>query len=63
MFGFKKIGKNTKAQTKLGKQYEQLLAQAMTAQRNGDIRRYSELSEEASKILQKIEALETTPLA
>ena len=43
---------------KLEKAYKEKLEQAMQAQRNGDIRGYSELTEEAEKILKSIEALE-----
>lgn len=43
---------------KLQKAYEAKLAQAQTAQRNGDIRSYSMLSEEAQKLFRDIQALE-----
>ncbi|HEY7884907.1 MAG TPA: DUF6435 family protein [Cellvibrionaceae bacterium] len=39
---------------KLQKAYEQKLEQAMHAQRNGDIRQYSLLTEEAEALYQKI---------
>lgn len=53
MFGlFKKDPKE-----KLNKEYKALLEQAMQAQRNGDIRTYSELSEKADKIFKEMEAL------
>lgn len=42
----------------LNKQYLQKLEEAMQAQRNGDIRSYSELTSEAEDILKKIEALD-----
>lgn len=54
MFGFLKPNplKNYR------KQYLELLESAMKAQRNGDIRRYSELTEEAEAVALKIELLE-----
>jgi cell fate (sporulation/competence/biofilm development) regulator YlbF (YheA/YmcA/DUF963 family) len=53
MFGlFKKDPKK-----KLDQEYLQLLEQAMQAQRNGDIRTYSELTEKAEAKRQEIEAL------
>lgn len=39
----------------LQKDYEAKLAEAMQAQRNGDIRRYSELSQDADKIYQELQ--------
>ena len=53
MFGlFKKDPKK-----QLEKEYNALLEQAMKAQRSGDIRGYSELSEKADKVFQQIKAL------
>lgn len=46
----------------LRKQYLVLLEAAMQAQRNGDIRRYSELTEEAEAVAVKIELLEKEAL-
>jgi hypothetical protein len=46
----------------LRKQYLALLEAAMQAQRNGDIRRYSELTEEAEAVAVKIELLEKEAL-
>ncbi|WP_108743092.1 DUF6435 family protein [Salinivibrio sp. IB872] len=43
---------------KLKKQYDAKQQQAFQAQRNGDIRGYSLLTEEAEKIDQQIKALE-----
>lgn len=43
---------------KLKKQYATLLEQAMYAQRNGDIRKYSELTFEAEQINDQITAIE-----
>lgn len=43
---------------KLQNQYEAKLAKAMQAQRNGDIRSFSELTEEANEIQKAIEALQ-----
>ena len=43
---------------KLNKTYEAKLEQAMHAQRNGDIKSYSMLTEEAEKINQEILATE-----
>lgn len=40
----------------LQKRYEALLKDAMTAQRNGDIRQYSELSKQADELYQKIQS-------
>ena len=42
---------------KLQKAYQAKLQEAMQAQRNGDIRSYSTLSEEAQALLGQIEAL------
>jgi len=44
-------------QKKLQKAYEDKLTEAMQAQRNGDIRSYSALQEEAEAIYAKLEAL------
>lgn len=43
---------------KLNKQHDIKLEQAMQAQRNGDIKKYSELTHEADQIHQKILAIE-----
>ncbi|BFM12853.1 hypothetical protein R50072_30060 [Simiduia litorea] len=43
---------------KLAQQYQALLQQAMEAQRSGDIKRYSELTEAAEKIGVELENLE-----
>jgi len=43
---------------KLKKQHARIQEQAMMAQRNGNIRKYSELSAEADQLWQKIEQLE-----
>lgn len=43
---------------KLKKQYALKLEQAMTAQRNGDIKTYSQLTYDAEALLKKIEHLE-----
>lgn len=45
---------------KLKKQHANKLEQAMHAQRNGDIRLYSQLTVEAEAIYEEIKALETT---
>ncbi len=42
---------------KLERKYEKTLEQAMNMQRNGDIRRYSELTEEAEQIQKEMENL------
>jgi len=42
---------------KLNKEYLALLEQAMNAQRNGDIKTYSSLTEKAEKIKQEIDML------
>lgn len=42
---------------KLQKQYEQKLEKAMQAQRSGDIKTYSQLTEEAQGIHAQLEAL------
>lgn len=44
---------------KLNKDYSIKLEEAMHAQRNGDIRRYAELTHQAEKILEQIQALDT----
>ena len=41
----------------LEKQYKAKLKEAMETQRNGNIRRYSELTQEAESILESIDAL------
>ncbi|HDZ07480.1 DUF6435 family protein [Pseudohongiella sp.] len=46
---------------KLQKDYEDKLAQAMQAQRNGDIRGYSALQEEAETLYARLEALNESP--
>ncbi|MEH6454194.1 MAG: DUF6435 family protein [Psychromonas sp.] len=43
---------------KLNKHYFQKLEQAMTAQRNGDIRSYSMITAEAEQILEEISKIE-----
>lgn len=43
---------------KLNAEYLAILEKANHAQRNGDIRTYSELTAEANKVLEKIVALE-----
>tara|TARA_R100001163_G_C4900932_1_gene89575 strand:- start:83 stop:256 length:174 start_codon:yes stop_codon:yes gene_type:complete len=48
-------------QEKLQKAYEDKLAQALQAQRNGDIRGYSAFQEEAEAIYAKLEALNKAP--
>ena len=53
MFGLLK--KDPKKQ--LEKEYGALLEQAMKAQRSGDIRGYSELSEKADQVFQKLKSL------
>ncbi|WP_144244290.1 DUF6435 family protein [Nitrincola sp. A-D6] len=54
MFGFLTGGNKQK---KLQKAYEAKLGEAMQAQRNGDIRGYSALSEQADALLKEIETL------
>ncbi|MDP4548820.1 MAG: DUF6435 family protein [Marinobacter sp.] len=44
---------------KLKKQYATLLERAMQAQRNGDIRTYSELSAEAEEVYKQIQQIES----
>lgn len=48
----------TNATKKLDKRYQILLREAMEAQRSGDIRLYSELSEKADLLLKEIEKIE-----
>lgn len=43
---------------KLTKQRLQKLEQAMQAQRNGDMRRFAELSDEAEKLMKQIQQLQ-----
>lgn len=54
MFGFL-TGANK--QKKLQKAYEAKLGEAMHAQRNGDIRGYSTLSEQADALLKELQSL------
>lgn len=54
MFGFLK----SDPKKKLDKEYHSLLERAMQAQRSGDIRLYSELSEQAEGVQKQIEALD-----
>jgi hypothetical protein len=53
MFNFFK----SKPEEKLQKEYDRLLAEAVAAQRNGDIAKYSELHFDADKILKEIDKL------
>ncbi len=43
---------------KLKKEYSAILQQAMDAQRRGDIRSYSELTDKAEKLMQQLTELE-----
>ena len=45
---------------KLQKAYEEKLAKALHAQRNGDLRAHSTLMEEADELYRQIQALEKT---
>lgn len=54
MFGFFKRDPKQKLQ----QQYEAVLEQAMHSQRNGDLRTYAQLTEQAQAIFLKIQALE-----
>lgn len=45
---------------KLRKDYEAKLSEAMQAQRNGDMRLYASLSQEAESLLQKLNELESS---
>jgi len=45
---------------KLNKQYEDLLKKAVLAQRNGDIRTYSQLTTEAQELASRIDSLKIT---
>lgn len=45
---------------KLNKRYESILEEAMFAQRNGDIRSYAMLTEQAEKIQEEILRLESS---
>jgi len=45
---------------KLNKKYQSKLKEAMETQRNGNIRRYSELTEEAENIRAEMEALKSS---
>jgi len=58
MFGFFKNSAARQAK-KLQKEYESKLGEAMQAQRSGDIRSYSMLSEEADKLYKQL--IETKP--
>ena len=46
---------------KMRKQYDSLLEKAMQAQRNGDIKTYSNLTAEAEALWEKIQAAQTNP--
>ena len=48
---------------KLDKQYQAKLKEAMESQRNGNIRRYAELTQEAELIRDSITALKTKDLS
>lgn len=52
MFGLFKSDPNKK----LRKKYDQLLEQAMHAQRNGDMRLYAELTQQSEALWQQIES-------
>lgn len=54
MFGFLRGDPRKKLQ----KEYEKKLTEAMHAQRNGDIRTYSMLTEQADALYAKLQALE-----
>ena len=56
MFSFFK----TDPSKKLRKQYSQKLEQAMHAQRNGDMKRYAELTQESEVIWAEIERLKAS---
>ncbi|MFO7553119.1 MAG: DUF6435 family protein [Haliea sp.] len=56
MFGFFKTSAARQVK-KLQKEYESKLGEAMQAQRNGDIRSYSMLSEEADKLYRQLVAI------
>lgn len=56
MFGLFKSSAEKQTQ-KLQQAYEKKLTEAMNAQRNGDIRSYSMLSEEADKLLKELQGL------
>ncbi|MCD8513886.1 MAG: DUF6435 family protein [Nitrincola sp.] len=58
MFGLFKSNPAKQVQ-KLQQAYEKKLAEAMHAQRNGDIRGYSALTEEAEKIHAQLKGLNT----
>jgi len=47
---------------KIRKQYRAKLEKAMLAQRNGDIRSYSFLTEEAEELRKELEQLQGSPL-
>ena len=48
---------------RLKEEYQKLLERAMSAQRNGDIESYANLTAQANKILEKIDTLATSPEA
>lgn len=56
MFGLFKSSSERQLK-KLQKEYQSKLGEAMQAQRNGDIRSYSMLSEEADKLYQQLIAI------
>lgn len=57
MFSFRTKSPEKKLQAK----YNELLEEAMLYQRKGDINSYSKLTEEADKVLKKIDALSAKP--
>jgi hypothetical protein len=57
MFGWFKSNPAKKLQSA----YEHKLAEAMHAQRNGDIRAYAFLQQEAEKLYAELQALQKTP--
>lgn len=57
MFGFLKSDPAAKLEKKLDNEYKSLLEQGLQAQRNGDIRKYSELTEQADSVLKKLDEL------
>jgi len=49
----------TRSKEKLKKAYEEKLARALHAQRNGDLRTHSTLMEEAEELYRKLQSLES----
>lgn len=57
---FSLFDKNKREKKSLQKQYDKLLEEAMLAQRNGDIKTYSELTSQAEKLGESLDRLSSS---